>query len=75
MFATAMTNTDYQKRVRENINLKVGEIVKVADCWEAGLFKDKEFEIIEEPKKIGKTWCARLKGIGFFDIARVVVCV
>lgn len=72
MFETSMTNTEYQKRVKENINLKVGEIVKVADCWEAGLFNDKEFEVVGEPKKIGSTWCAKLQGIGYFDIARVV---
>lgn len=68
-----MSNTDleYNERVRQNLALKTGDVVEILDCFEAGLFKEKQFEITDIPRKMFGRWYAKLQGVGFFDIGRL----
>ena len=51
--------------------IRCGDVVKVVNCYEESLFKDKTFKVESEPRKIGATYCVRLGGVGYFDISRL----
>lgn len=64
------------KKARANKNaktLKIGDVVKIVDCWEAELYTDKTFTVDSYPLEMGGTYHVWINGIGYFDVAYLEV--
>lgn len=63
----------HEERTKENLaKIRNGDVVQIIEeCWEHEFYGEKEFNVISEPRKIGASYCVRLDGIGYFDIAMI----
>ena len=58
------------QRTKENLSkIRVGDTVKIFNCFEADKYEGKTFKVTSEPFQLCGTWCVKIEGKGAWDIA------
>lgn len=61
---------EHEERAKKALaTIRVGDKVRVVNCWEENLYGQQTFEVVSEPHQIGSTWSVKIEGKGWFDIA------
>ena len=65
-----------KSREKKNVKtLKVGDVVKIVDCWEAELYPDQTFTVDSYPLEMGGNYHVWINGIGYIDVGYLEVVV